>query len=206
MKKYLCVEYPERKLLWFTVPKVGSKTIHDAFSTLGMRYRLERLRALENYHDDYFKFCFTRNPWDRVLSAFTDKTKKVWEPGGYADQLGEKVDIYTSLNFFKRWKDSSFRDFVLDLKNQDLWRDRHIQEQHTLIPVDQMDFIGKIENFQKDFDTLCSKLSLKPIILPVKNKTNHDHYSKYYDPEMVEIIREKYNKDIQLFQYEFNYE
>ena len=206
MKKYLYSEYADIEALWFTVPKAGTKTIHEALNRIGINFQGEKFRILEEHHVDFFKFCFTRNPWDRTLSVFKDKTKKVWEKGGWAEQLGAKADKDECLKVFKQWKDSSFKKFVFDLEKEDLSIDRHIQEQHLLFPIDEIDFFGKIENFQKDFDLLCSKLSLKNVKLSRKNNTNHIHYSKYYDPEMIEIIREKYSKDIQLFQYEFNYE
>lgn len=204
MKKYLYSEYAKLRTIWFTVPKVGTKTIHDALYHMGVDYTPEEFQSLKSYHDVFFKFCFTRNPWDRILSTFKDKTKKVWQKGGWAEQLkllGENHN--ETLLFFEKWKLHSFKEFIVDLEKEDLSKERHIQEQHTLFPVDQINFFGKLENLQEDFNIVCQKIGIPETELPHKNKTVHKHYTEYYDDETREIVAKKYAKDIEYFGYKF---
>ena len=206
MKTYLYSEYTKLKTIWFTVPKAGTKTIHDALYHMGVDYIPEKFKSLKNHHDDFFKFCFTRNPWDRILSTFKDKAKKVWQEGGFAGTYtlsGGDYKLDSTLSVFEKWKESSFREFILDLDNEDLSIDRHIQEQHAMFPVNQIDFFGKLENLQKDFDVVCKKIGLPETELPHKNKTIHKHYTEYYDDETRQIVAKRYAKDIEYFGYEF---
>lgn len=72
-----------------------------------------------------------------------------------------------------------------------------------------MDYIGKFERLQSDFDSICQKIGFPPIKVPHVNKTtstspSYKRYQDYYDNESRELIAELYKKDIGLFEYKFD--
>ena len=185
----------KHKFLFIAVPKTASGTarkifedLYDVHSTGGdvesKNYYHHRTANDMKQHfgemnwnyDKYFKFTFVRNPWSRTVSLWAYKTGK----------------------------ECSFKYFL----NKNVVNSRKID--YTNYYCDEngnnlVDFIGKLENFQEDINTVCDKIGIPHRPLPKKHshKTKHKHYTEYYDEETREIVAEKYAKDIEYFGYEF---
>jgi hypothetical protein len=140
-----------------------------------------------------FKFCFVRNPWDRLVSlyfylkkiGFIHKNKK------FRTFLYEiEDDALPRIGLFHT------KSRVLSQCNRQLdW----ITDANGRIFVD---FIGKYESIDSDFRTLCDKLEIHRD-LPRRNITPHSHYSEYYDQKTRRIVEKVYAQDIEYFGYRF---
>jgi hypothetical protein len=66
-----------------------------------------------------------------------------------------------------------------------------------------MDFIGKFENLEPDFATICDAIGITDKTLPrlvmSAKKANEDHF----DSEVIDLVYKKYKEEIKLFGYEF---
>jgi len=129
--------------------------------------------------DLYFKFTFVRNPWATEASLY---------------------------NWFKfigvaRGTKLSFKEFLyqrVKLKRMGFRIMLGNSKQYSL-----MDYIGRFENLQEDFNIICDKIGIPQQQLPHKNKIKHKHYTEYYDDETRQIVAEKYAEDIEYFGYKF---
>ena len=179
----------KNKFIFIHIPKCGGNSIKIA---LGLKWTDHCKISQKRYfnHMDYFKFTFVRNPWDRFLSAYS-----YLKAGGMNDQdllLKQKIERY-----------NSFKQFVLEAPFLNYL---HFQPMFNHIQIDdkdQMNFIGRVENYQEDFNTICDKIGIPRQELLHKNKSKHKHYTEYYDDETREIVAEKYKKDIEYFGYKF---
>lgn len=142
--------------------------------------------------DTYFKFSFVRNPWSRLVSGFNYQKKVVY--------LKEKCNVpHVSYEKYKRnTKHDSFNQWLR--RGVKLQYFNFLADEHNNILVD---FVGKVENLQHDFQIVCDKIGIPYQQLPRLNKTNHKHYTEYYDDTTRELVAEKCAQDIETFGYKF---
>ena len=179
----------EHKFIFIHPNKCGGNSIEYLFQGY-IKIDHANLRRYQikypDQYDDYFKFGFSRNPFDRLVSVYHGRTQgKLIAP-----------DIELAKHSFK----SSVK-----LGNKGVMK--HCPSLTSFFcnqnfDVD-MDFIGRFENYQEDFDIICDKIGIPRQQLPHKNKSKHKHYTEYYDDETREIVAKRYAKDIEYFGYEF---
>ncbi len=67
-----------------------------------------------------------------------------------------------------------------------------------------VDFVGRFERLEADVAAVFAEIGLGEPELPHKNRSKRrGHYSAFYTPETEEIVRERFNRDIEYFGYEF---
>lgn len=145
--------------------------------------------------DTYFKFSFIRNPWDRLVSGYNYQKKVVHNKEKYGiDHLCyERYKKNTEHNCFNQWL--RLKQLIHHTGAGSILVDEHDNY--------MVDYIGKVEKLQQDFDTLCDWIGIPSQQLPHKNKTNHKHYTEYYDNESREMIATRCARDIKAFGYKF---
>lgn len=128
---------------------------------------------------EYFKFSFCRNPWDRMVSIYFGRTQ-----------------LYGH-------KEGSFKDFVKRANPEKNPTQRQLNWMLDFEDKMAVDYIGRVETIQHDWQVICNKLNIFDMKLPHLNKSNHKHYTYYYDDEARSIVEDKYAADIKYFGYEF---
>ena len=142
----------------------------------------------EDIFKSFFKFTVVRNPWDKLVSEYTYITNTSREK-----YIIKRLGLSTA--------GVSFSEFAEAVCKRKIFHP-HLFSQ-SLIVGDSLDFIGRFENLQEDFNIVCNKIGIPRKQLPHKNKSKHKHYTEYYDKETKQIVSEKYAKDIEQFGYEF---
>jgi len=139
---------------------------------------------------DYFKFSFVRNPWSKLVSTYFFRVREnLFRNKGltFREFIKYKLPRKNSVNLRYDCYDSTYQYNWLCDNSGNL----------------RVDFIGRFENLQGDFNTICDKIGIPRKQLPHKNKTKHKHYTEYYDDETREIVAERYKRDVESFGYEF---
>jgi chondroitin 4-sulfotransferase 11 len=195
----------DNEIIFVHIPKTAGNAIIETLygqKAKGHNNIMQYKKADIEKYTKYYKFVFVRNPRDRIVSAFfylKAHTKRAFDIEFANKYLKEYV---TFEDFILALRDSSTRHKILN------WT--HFKPQYTYICDEEnhiaVDFIGRYENINSDFDYLKLKLNRPSKELLSKNRSNHNPYWEYYNKEMVEIVREIYSNDINLFNYDFPYE
>jgi hypothetical protein len=188
----------KHKFIFVHINKTGGTSIEVLLKRYSNKFKKHQSIIdlnKEASSNDYFKFTFVRNSWDRFLSIYkyrikTNQTNLASNPASFKEWAKNIYDKnpkhYNAHNSQKLLMLSEQLDWITDI-------DGSIN----------MDFIGRFENLQEDFNTVCDKIGILRQELPHYNKTKHKHYTEYYDDETREIVAEKYAKDIEYFGYKF---
>jgi hypothetical protein len=176
----------EHRCIFIHIPRTGGTSIevaftgNDLFNVIPFQKHLTARQSKDfygDYWDDYFKFSIVRNPWDRVISLY----------------------------HFEAFRDIN----VLSGKSMNYFLETYEPYSHEPNPCDcnniidlPLDFIGRFENIEEDFKSICDHLEVS-FDLPHIESTKHGHYSGYYNEETKQIVAEKYSDDIKRFGYDF---
>ncbi|WP_189270717.1 sulfotransferase family 2 domain-containing protein [Thalassolituus oleivorans] len=143
--------------------------------------------------DNFYKFCFVRDPISRFVSAYNFLSE-----GGTAD--GDRQFKYDVIDSYK-----NINDFIMGWVS-----DSNILKKEHFIPqvyfthingVNAMDFIGRYENIEEDYAFLRSKLQFLPK-LPMLNKGKVIQGELL--PEAIERLECVYRLDFEAYGYDVN--
>ena len=66
-----------------------------------------------------------------------------------------------------------------------------------------VDFIGRYERLQEDFDKVCDLFKIERRVLTRENRFSDKSYKEVYTDEMREKVAQEYAQSIDFFDYEF---
>lgn len=135
--------------------------------------------------DEYYKFSFVRNPYDKLLSEYS---------------------MFTQFEAFQNhpWnKYSTFEEFTMSIVTgkQAISENPYHSYLTDTNNVLMVDFVGRFETLQDDFDKICETIGLQKTKLSHISPTIHRLFREHYTPEALEMIYRIRKKDFQLFGY-----
>ncbi|PQA88554.1 sulfotransferase family 2 domain-containing protein [Hyphococcus luteus] len=210
---------PNSDLVFIAMPKAGNSSILAALSVFLTEEDLRKADATEkdsvqkkflpnvirNYDKSElitprtFTFTIVRNPWDRVVSHYSDK-------------VASKT-MHKRLQKFPAFRHKMpFEEYVAALdSNWDEIRDVHVMPQTKLCfsPRGRFmpDFIMRLERIEEDFELLKALVKQrydKDIELRHVNRSRRKDYMSYYNAADRRTVAQLYGEDIRFFGYSFD--
>jgi len=138
----------------------------------------------QEVYETFFKFAFVRNPWD-------------WQ-----------VSLY---HFMRQQSDHHQHDLIAEMNFEDyiVWRcnhDLHLQAEFVTDKEGNLivDFVGRFESLQEDFDSICQQIGLPQLGLPHINRSHRrQDYRSYYNDRTRRLVETYFQRDIEIFGYSF---
>ena len=131
-----------------------------------------------------FKFAFVRNPWDRLVSRYAYLLHNQDHP---RHQL---VSQRQGFENYLQW----------EIRREKMFQHGYLMNARGEWIVD---FVGYYERLDEDFSKICARLGVQAA-LPRANASSHHDYRTYYTPETRELVAKYFQRDIELFGYEFD--
>ncbi|MBT8397453.1 MAG: sulfotransferase family protein [Gemmatimonadetes bacterium] len=146
----------------------------------------------EKFYDGLFKFTFVRNPWDLQVSSF-HHIRRSWP---------HLVEGRGEFGEFLRWRFDPDRPFEAHIETSNQLQTDHLVDLHGKLIVD---FMGRYENLQADFETVCDRIGIRPPTLPHKRKAKDrkKDYRGYYSDGTAELVAQHFARDIEMLGYRF---
>jgi len=139
---------------------------------------------------NYKTFTVVRNPFDRMVSTWH------WGLNGdYRNTTFEEFIINVHKNKYTEFNGHRYKTQLDWITNEN----GDIKVQHIL----------RWENLQEELDNFFTDIDFEPIKIYNRNTAkdrsgrNRTHYRDYYNEETKRIIEEKYQEDLNFFEYQF---
>ena len=186
------------KPILFTPKDVEYEFAHCGLATFGHQSYLQLVAAnyiSQEFHENAFKFCFVRNPFDRTVSIYQ-----------YLKKTGDLHPNTSFKAFCYLVKDQAFDGLGL-FNHRGL---SHCNLQTSWITDEEghlfVDFIGRFEDLEKDFNHICKHLGISSS-LPHLNKSLKSGYHSFYDEEeCIRIVQDVYARDFEELGYRKEFE
>jgi hypothetical protein len=198
---YTLKPFDDYHCIFIHVPKNAGQSIRNSlFENLlpgHMKAYTYQLIFPKRIYDNYYKFAFARNPWDRLASAYL-----FMKSGGAHEK--DRLWSEKMLTIYE-----SFDSFVKNgLQKDEVQAWPHFRPQVDFLRGQngriELDFIGRFENLRDDFNQIRDHLGLSAELLFInKTKTKREPYQTYYSDELREIAANVYKEDIEVFNYKF---
>jgi hypothetical protein len=190
------------------IQKTGGNAIRTALGyPTNPREKHYTARELRDFygHDNWagkFTFAFVRNPWDRLVSwwSMIDALRPAYLSGQALNAF--QTMVLERASTFQEFLENCDERIIDDDGTKWIYQNQldYVSDEDGRLLVD---FVGRFEHLQRDFEVVARKILGAAVPLPHSNPSRHAHYSTYYSRAMAEKVGQRYAKDRMAFAYKF---
>ncbi len=155
---------------------------------------------------DYFKFCFVRNPWARLVSwwSMIEAQRPLFQAGKLTNVLA--LTALRRANTFGEFLERMDDDLPHPIPGRrwSIWANQldYLTDENGAPLVD---FIGRTESLEQDMERVRQRLAAPLRAIERHNMSKHGPYPDHYSPAHRDLVAERYARDIGFFGYRFGH-
>ena len=198
---YTLKDFDRTQSIFLHIPKTGGVSVSRAlYGNLAASHKtIEQYQLAFSARDfnRYFKFCFVRNPWDRLYSAYRFLRK------GGIDATDREWAAKNLTSF------SDFEQFVtVWLSRENAQSSIHFRPQHEFMLGRfsnrvHVDFIGRFENLATHFAYVARRIGVNANLPHLHRTSSGASYRDVYTNRMARRVGDVYREDIRRLDYAF---
>ena len=204
-------EVIERPFPWLHARSLSNESFVPKLTDFSTEEAIDILTSPE-----WFRFCFVRNPYDRLFAAYKSNImQEISPPSPYYNNIKEQIRTmhHYPLRTGRPNGTVTFRDFILYVQETIQEKpDYHWCPMRWGLRPDLInyDFVGHFENFSEDFRQILQRLRVDPewmpaLLEPVNQSTAYKlPLAAVYDWELSDRVYEMYKDDFETYGYEKN--
>ncbi len=173
-------KYSEEKIVQIAPHQDGI----ERFEVRSDDYKIRKHASLAEYQvqlgvetiDPLFKFTCVRNPWQRMISFY------------FSPHRGEVS-----------WNRKQFIALVNQVRPVPDFVSSVSDDAPGEKCFNNMDFFMRYDKLDEDFKRACERIGIPHEMLPRRNVSNRAHYSSYYDDELIDLVKQRFQNEIRFF-------
>ncbi|HRY36260.1 MAG TPA: sulfotransferase family 2 domain-containing protein [Candidatus Magasanikbacteria bacterium] len=193
----------QHKFIFIHIQKTAGSSIseylkeHSQCEEIGKHWNALAVRKFlgEKIWNEYFKFSFVRNPFDRLVSWYNMIASTKEDINGFFKYVHANADTFA--DFIEKCDQTVYEDDGIKSVRIPQF-DYLSDEQGNLL----IDFVGKFENLEKDFKFICEKIGLPYEGLNKINSYEHSAYENFYNESLLAKTEKIVKKDMEKFDYQ----
>ncbi len=189
----------EPKCVFIHIPKVAGASIRRGI--FKENYKGPIFGEFPEEWDTLFKFCFVRNPYDRIVSTWKMFTSGM-KNSKWKFQEENHLPNLTFEAFLEIATDESI-DYRKRSNYKEILRHHSIPQTHFYHCFPYADFVGRFESLESDFSKVAEIIGLKDFKFSHWNKTNRKPYQNYYTDKTYDLVTKHYQEDLNTLNYHF---